>query len=71
MLGMLKGSLTTLVMRRFEHSLVDIPQVTCFVTLIAAMADDIGIQSSSIVVRGLAKGAIGTGDLIFRVWREL
>ena len=35
------------------------------------MAGSIGIQSSSIVVRGLATGAIGTGDLIFRVWREL
>ena len=71
MLGMLGGSLTALVMRGFEHSLIDIPQVTYFVPLIAAMAGNIGIQSSSIVVRGLATGAIGTGDLIVRVWREL
>ena len=71
MLGMLGGSLTALVMRGFEHSLIDIPQVTYFVPLIAAMAGNIGIQSSSIVVRGLATGAIGTGDLIMRVWREL
>ena len=71
MLGILGGSLTALVMRGFEHSLIDIPQVTYFVPLIAAMAGSIGIQSSSIVVRGLATGAIGTGDLIFRVWREL
>ena len=71
MLGMLGGSLTALVMRGFEHSLIDIPQVTYFVPLIAAMAGNIGIQSSSIVVRGLATGAIDTGDLIVRVWREL
>ena len=71
MLGMLGGSLTALVMRGFERSLIDIPQVTYFVPLIAAMAGNIGIQSSSIVVRGLATGAIDTGDLIVRVWREL
>jgi magnesium transporter len=71
MLGMLGGGLTALVMRSFEYSLIDIPQVTYFIPLIAAMAGNIGIQSSSIVVRGLATGAIGTSDLIFRVWREL
>ena len=70
MLGMLGASLTTLVMRGFEHSLIDIPQVTYFVLFVAAMARNIGIQSSS-VVQGLATGAIGTGDLIVRVWREL
>ena len=70
MLGMLGGSLTALVMRGFEHSLIDIPQVTYFVLLVAAMARNIGIQSSS-VVQGLATGAIGTGDLIVRVLRKL
>ena len=65
---MLGGSLTALVMRWFEHSLIDIPQVTYFVPLIAARAGNIGIQSSSIVVRGLATGAIDTGDLVVRVW---
>ena len=69
MLGMLGGSLTALVMRGFEHSLIDIPQVTYFVPLIAAMAGNIGIQSSSIVVRGFAIGAIGTGEIV-RLWRE-
>ena len=51
-LGMLGGSFTALVMRGFEHSLIDIPQVTYFVPLIAAIAGNIGVQLSSIVGRG-------------------
>lgn len=71
LLGMVGGSMTAMVMRGFEHSLVDLPQATYFVPLIAALAGNIGIQSSSIVVRGLATGAISTSDLFPRVWREL
>ena len=44
MLGMLGSRLTALVMRGFEHSLIDIPQVTYFVPLIAAMAGNIGFN---------------------------
>ena len=49
MLGMLGGSLTALVMRGFEHSLIDIPQVTYFVPLIAAMAGKIGFNHHSLL----------------------
>ncbi len=44
MLGTPGGSLTALVMRGFEHSLINIPQVTYFVPLIAAMAGNIGFN---------------------------
>ncbi len=70
-LGMGGGFLTALVMSGFETSLAEAPQVAYFVPLIAALGGSIGIQSSSIVVRGLATGAIGTGDLVRRMWREL
>ena len=35
------------------------------------LGGNIGIQSSSIVVRGLATGAIQTTDMLVRLWKEL
>ena len=66
-----RGQLHRLVMRGFEHSLIDMPQVTYFVPLIAAIARNIGTQSSSIVLQGEAPGAKETGDWIVMLWRKL
>ena len=58
-------------MNFYEDSLAKMPKVAYFVPLIAALGGNIGIQSSSIVVRGLATGEIRATDLIIRLWREL
>ncbi len=71
LLAMLGGGLAALVMNFYEESIKILPKVAYFVPLIAAMGGNIGIQSSSIVVRGLATGEIRATDLVGRLWREL
>ena len=71
LIGLFGGFLTAIVMSLYENSLISIPDVTYFIPLVAALGGSIGIQSSSIVVRGLATGAIHTTDILVRLWREL
>ncbi len=71
LLAMLGGVLGAYVMNMWEASLHALPKAAYFVPLIAAMGGNIGIQSSSIVVRGLATGEIQAADLLGRLWKEL
>ncbi len=71
LVGLFGGFLTALVMSLYENALISIPDVTYFIPLVAALGGSIGIQSSSIVVRGLATGAIQTTDILVRLWKEL
>ena len=71
LLALLGGFLAALAMEYYETPLASMPRVAYFVPLIAALGGNIGIQSSSIVVRGLATGQIQPSDLLSRLWKEL
>lgn len=71
LVGLFGGFLTAIVMSFYEDALVSLPDVTYFIPLVAALGGSIGIQSSSIVVRGLATGAIQATDMLVRLWKEL
>ena len=71
LVGLFGGFLTAIVMSFYENALVSLPDVTYFIPLVAALGGSIGIQSSSIVVRGLATGAIQASDMLVRLWKEL
>jgi magnesium transporter len=71
LVGLFGGFLTAIVMSFYENALVSLPDVTYFIPLVAALGGSVGIQSSSIVVRGLATGAIQTADMLVRLWKEL
>ena len=71
LVGLFGGFLTAIVMSLYENALISLPDVTYFIPLVAALGGSIGIQSSSIVVRGLATGAIQTTDILVRLWKEL
>lgn len=71
LVGLFGGFLTAIVMSFYENALASLPDVTYFIPLVAALGGSIGIQSSSIVVRGLATGAIQTADVLVRLWKEL
>jgi magnesium transporter len=71
LLGMGGGFLAAIVMSRYETAISELPQVAYFIPLIAALGGNIAIQSSSLVVRGLATGEIRSGDLIKRAWKEI
>jgi len=55
----------------YENAIISLPDVAYFIPLVAALGGSIGIQSSTIVVRGLATGAIQTTDILIRLWKEL
>ncbi|NUM80359.1 magnesium transporter [bacterium] len=59
------------VLSRFESSLNQILALAFFVPIIMAMAGNIAIQCSSIVIRGLATGEIGLLDLQRQLFKEI
>lgn len=70
-IALLGGLATAWVMGYFEGELASHPILVFFVPLIAGMGGNAGIQSSSIVVRGLATGEIHPGEIFPRLIREL
>jgi len=59
------------VLSRFEDSLNQILALAFFVPIIMAMAGNIAIQCSSIVIRGLATGEIGLLDMQRQLFKEV
>jgi magnesium transporter len=68
LLGALLGELgAVLVLRHFEQSLQTMVALAFYIPMMMALAGNVGIQTSSVVVRGLA-----TGELpIYRMGRHL
>jgi magnesium transporter len=58
-------------MHRFEATLLQVIALAFFVPVIMAMGGSTAIQSSSIVVRGLATGEIELRDILPRIYREI
>ena len=56
-IGLLGGILGAIVIGHNDETLKQIPQMVFFIPLIAAMAGNVGVQSSSIVVQSIASGA--------------
>ncbi len=56
LIGMFGGILSALVLSRHEAAISKITQMAFFIPLIAAMGGNVGVQSSSIVVKSIASG---------------
>ncbi len=65
LIGLAGGIFGALVLGRFESSLKIYPEMAFFIPLIAAMGGNVGIQSSAIIVQGLANNTLRT-DRTFR-----
>ncbi len=59
------------IIQRFETTITQIIALTFFMPVIMAMGGNSGIQSSIIVIRGLATGEISLGNTWRRFFREL
>jgi len=72
LLGALLGQFgAVLVMSRFEQSIQSMVALTFYIPMIMATAGNIGIQTSSVVVRGLATGEVDFYHLGRHLLREL
>ena len=56
LVGMLGGIMSATILRTHGNSLNKVTQLAFFIPLIAAMAGNVGVQSSSIVVKTIASG---------------
>lgn len=63
--------LCAFILSRFEASLQQIIAAAFFIPIIMAMGGNSGIQSSTIMVRGMATGEIGLYDIRKRLYREI
>ena len=59
------------ILHRFEASISEIIATAFFIPIIMAMGGNAGIQSSTIMVRGMATGEIGLFDIRKRLLREI
>ncbi|MFK5953001.1 MAG: magnesium transporter [Desulfobacterium sp.] len=67
----LGGLAAFFIIGNFEESLQQYAFLAAFIPVIMGMGGNIGTQSSTIVVRGIATGKIDTGDLVSVVGKEL
>ncbi len=65
------GFLVSIVIKRFEATLLQVVALASFMPLIAAMGGNVGSQSATIVVRGLATGQVSAGEWSKVMMREL
>lgn len=70
LIGLGGGILGALVLSRFEGNLKLYPEMAFFIPLIAAMGGNVGIQSSAIIVQGLANSTIRTDRTLKKLGKE-
>ncbi len=69
MIGMLGGLGAASIITGFQSMMITFPKIIIFVPLIQATAGNVGVQSSAIVVQGLANDTI-KGNIITRLLKE-
>ncbi len=70
LIGMLGGILSASVIGNYEHTIKLIPAMAFFIPLITAMAGNIGVQSSAIIVQGLANNSLKLGSIFSKLSKE-
>jgi magnesium transporter len=70
-LGLLGGLVSGRILQEFEIALAQVLELAFFVPVIMALAGNIGIQSSTIIVRGLATGEVKMGSVRSRIRSEI
>lgn len=70
LIGLLGGIFGAQVIGLYEEDLRIYPEMAFFIPLIAAMGGNVGVQSSAIIVQGLANNSLGTKGLWSRLTKE-
>jgi len=71
LIGLLGGILVSQVISMYEAQLALDPKLAFFIPLIAAMGGNVGVQSSAIVVQGLANNTVDLSNIIQRLLKEV
>lgn len=70
-IGLLGGITAAIILSRYETELGLYPEMAFFIPLIAAMGGNVGVQSSAIIVQGLAAKTIGLESTLRKLLKEL
>ncbi|MFH0757569.1 MAG: magnesium transporter [Bacteroidota bacterium] len=70
-IGLLGGIVVAAVIGRFEDDIQINPEMAFFIPLIAAMAGNVGIQSSAIIVQGIATNSLGLERTSRKLLKEI
>jgi magnesium transporter len=70
-LGLIGGILGAKVIGVYEEQLRIAPEMAFFIPLIAAMGGNVGVQSSAIIVQGLANNSLGMEGTFIKLMKEL
>jgi magnesium transporter len=71
LIGLMGGVASSRFIEIYEEQLRIHPEMAFFMPLIAAMGGNAGVQSSAIVVQGLANNTLGTKNILPKIWKEL
>jgi magnesium transporter len=71
LIGLLGGVLVSQVIAMYETQLQLNPKLAFFIPLIAAMGGNVGVQSSAIIVQGLANNTVEVGNILQRLFKEM
>jgi len=70
-IGLVGGIVVSMVIGRFEDDIKINPEMAFFIPLIGAMAGNVGIQSSAIIVQGIASNSLGLERTSRKLFKEL
>ena len=71
LIGLVGGIFAAMVISIHEKGLENTPAMAFFIPLITAMAGNVGVQSSAIIVQGIASNSLGIESIFSRLMREL
>jgi magnesium transporter len=71
LIGLFGGIASSRFLGLYENQIMIHPEMAFFIPLIAAMGGNVGVQSSAIVVQGLANDTLGTNNIGQKILKEL
>ncbi len=71
LIGLFGGIASSRFIEMYEGQIMIHPEMAFFMPLIAAMGGNVGVQSSAIVVQGLANDTLGTKNIGQKILKEL
>lgn len=71
LIGLAGGIASSMIIAQYENQIRIQPEMALFIPLIAAMGGNVGIQSSAIIVQGLANNTLGFNSIGKRLFKEL
>lgn len=69
--GLVGASVAATVVGSYEEQLAEAAILAAFIPVTMSMAGNAGLQASAVAVQGLATGALWSGDIFYRLMKEL